>query len=127
MNRISKRRLAENQVVFRKANEQLKTIITELNEIPPERGIVRDTFDKNETYQFFCECSNEKCRERIELTYEMYEKIHVRNDTFVIANGHEVSEIEEIVTATAHYLVVRKFETPSQTVDVLHTTSLGTT
>lgn len=117
--------MAENQVVFRKANEQLKIIITELNEIPPERGVVRDTFDKSEVYQFYCECSDEKCRERVELSYDQYEKFHARNDTFVITNGHEVDEIEDIVKKTRHYSIVQKLEIPSQSVETLNTTLLN--
>lgn len=124
MNKISKRRLAENQVVFRKANEQLKVLIDELSDLPVQRGEDIYGFDRDEKFQFFCECSDEKCRMRIELSYDDYEKIHERKDTFAIIDGHDVREIEDVIRRIGDYSVVRKLQVSSQTVEKLNPTQL---
>lgn len=127
MNKVSKRRLAENQVVFRKANEQLKELIDELSNIPKERGVEQYGLDRDEVFHFFCECSDENCRERIELKYDDYEKHHTKNDTFIIKIGHQVPEIEDIIIKTNNYYIVQKHEVPSQSVENLNLTPLNNT
>ncbi len=116
--------MADNQVAFRKLNSKLKILIHELDEIAVERGEKKHVFDKDEIYHFYCECSDENCVARIAISFETYEKAHERDDTFTILQGHEVLEIEEIISKTTDYYVVQKFETPKQSNTTLHETAL---
>lgn len=117
--------MADNQVVFRKLNAKLRMLVDELDEIAAERGVQRHMFKKDEVYQFYCECSDENCTQRIPIRFDIYEKLHVRDDTFTIVIGHEVFDIETVISRTSSYCVVQKFETPRQTSKMLHHTTLS--
>lgn len=117
--------MADNQVAFRKMNSKLKKLIDDLNAIAVGRGEPVHTFQKDDVYQFYCECSDENCLARIPLSFETYEKAHERDDTFTIIPGHEVFDIEEIIFKVSNYCIVRKFETPKQSNAVLHQTAVN--
>ena len=116
--------MADNQVAFRNLNSKLKKMIDELDEIAVLRGEESHSFHPDEVYQFYCECSDEDCLERIALRFDAYEKHHERDDTFTILQGHEVFGIEEVILVASNYCVVRKFETPKQSNETFHKTSL---
>lgn len=90
------RRLVENEALFREVNERI--------EETAEAGGAND----RHRYEFLCECSNIDCTLRLELTLIEYE--HVRRDpkAFVVAPGHDLPEIEEVVFRTHAYQFVRK-------------------
>ena len=90
------KRLALNEAMFREINERLESRLqTFTREGQPQLTVL-------------CECANPDCTERLTLTPDEYE--HVRSDTrqFVIAPGHEYIDIEEIVSQTDRYEIVRK-------------------
>lgn len=90
-------RLARNEVLFREINERIAEI-AEPQSDPPDGHL----------YEFLCECSNADCTLRVKLTVAAYE--HVRRDPtqFIIAYGHELPEIEDVIFRTDDYEVVRK-------------------
>jgi hypothetical protein len=90
-------RLANNEVLFRDINERIATV-AEPQSVPGD----------NHVYQFFCECSNIGCDLRLPLTLAAYEA--VRNDPtqFVVALGHELPEIEVVISRVDRYQLVRK-------------------
>ena len=120
-----KANMADNQVAFRKLNAKLKKMIDELDQIAVERGMDKHTFQTNQVYQFYCECSDENCRERIPMRFDTYEKAHEEDDTFTILRGHEVPVIEEIVYTKSNYAVVKKHVKPKQSNEVFHETALN--
>lgn len=61
---------------------------------------------------FKCECSDKACGAVITLKTQDYEKIHERKDQFIVAPGHELPSIEQVVQTHPDYLVVRKFDLP---------------
>ena len=116
--------MADNQVAFRRLNGKLKKMIDELDDIAVEKGEHAHTFQPDEVYAFYCECSDENCTGRISMRFDVYESEHERDDTFTIKLGHEVLDIEEVISATSNYCVVQKFETPKQSNKTFHTTVL---
>jgi hypothetical protein len=89
------RRLAENEVLFREINEQIKN------------SAERHGSDEH-LYEFLCECSNIDCTLRLQMTVSAYE--HLRSDPthFATAPGHALPEIETVVEAFDCYTVVQK-------------------
>ncbi len=89
------RRLAKNESLFRDLNERI------------EQVAIAQAEDAH-VFEFLCECSNIDCTLRVNLTLAAYE--HARNDptSFIVATGHELPEIEEVVFRGDGYQVVRK-------------------
>ena len=87
--------LAKNEALFRDINERI------------EQAAQRDGMS-SEKYGFVCECASDDCFELIHITVGDYE--HVRTDPvrFIVIEGHEAPEIEEIVERHAGYYIVAK-------------------
>ncbi len=101
--RFSKRRLIENELVLRRKNKIAKDAIKKFY----------DAVDiDNEALEFYCECSNDDCEDRIKTTIENYETEHQRKDRFVVLLGHETDDIERVVHKYHDYSVVQKFDLP---------------
>jgi hypothetical protein len=90
-------RLARNEMLFRDINEQVEFVE---KPVPP--------LTAPSVYEFFCECSNVDCTLRIRLALTTYEQVRSDSSQFVVAPGHELPEIEEVVARTGEYQVVRK-------------------
>lgn len=105
---FSERRLAENEVFFREANQNISKGFKELKDIANEEGDEEWAKNADEPINFYCECSNIKCRERIGLKPSEYENIHKNSSQFAVLPGHNIPEIERIVNSSENYLVVEK-------------------
>jgi hypothetical protein len=124
---LSERRLAENEVVFRQLNEQVKKGVEETNKLAIEENqhdMIIDLEDWQTSLQFYCECSDENCTKRVTVDYAEYNKIHEQRDHFIVAPGHEVAKIEQVVRKEDGFVVVKKYGKPPETVDVLHQTNI---
>ena len=84
-----------NEVLFRQANDRID------DHAAPRVG-------PGETVAFYCECSEADCTERLSLTIHEFENVRVRPTQFLVEPGHEVPEVETVVTRTPFYLVVEK-------------------
>jgi hypothetical protein len=84
-----------NQKLFRVGNERLRTAV---NEQPQANGRI----------PFLCECADEFCDGRVELTLPDWESIARRPKHFVMVAGHPRSEGEKVVGMVDGYDVVRK-------------------
>ena len=89
------RRLAENERLFREVNEGI------------EKAALRQGQDGH-VYDFLCECSNLDCGFVLELDLETYEHARADPAVFVIASGHELPEIEDVILRGPDYEFVRK-------------------
>ena len=87
-------RLAENEVVFRAANERVARW--------EERHAEADA----ELY--YCECASEGCREKIALREAEYESVRADPTHFVLVSGHEIPDIESVVEEHEGWVVVEK-------------------
>ncbi len=85
---------ARTQSLFREVNERIETITSEHRVVEGE---------------ILCECTNSACLETILLTLDDYEAVRSIPTHFIVAPGHDVPEIERVVTTNARYTVVAKF------------------
>jgi hypothetical protein len=87
-------RLAKNEVIFRDLNERIAHIAAPHGD--------------DHVYEFLCECSNVDCTLRLPLTLVAYEDVRAVPTRFVVAPGHELPEIEEVLFRFDAYQVVKK-------------------
>jgi hypothetical protein len=88
-------RLAKNEVLFREVNERM-------GDTAAASGL------DGHVFEFLCECSNMDCTVRLPLTIAEYELARSDGAQFVVAPGHELPEIEDIVVRGRGYEIVRK-------------------
>jgi hypothetical protein len=84
-------RMAANEAFFRSVNERLE------GRTPATTVLI-----------VLCECADDECAQRIQLTRSEYEDIRSDSTQFVIAHGHADPEIEEVVLRTDRFEMVRK-------------------
>jgi len=90
-------RVGQNQALYREVNERVK----ELNE----------AFDALLPLgEWICECANESCFEKIEMTHEEYEAVRAGERRFFVKpdEAHVVPEAELVVERHERYWVVEK-------------------
>ena len=85
-----------NETLFREVNERIEEVATHSGSSP------------DHLYDFLCECSNADCTLLLHLTQSEYEQARSRPDVFVVALGHELPEIEKVVSRTDRYQLVEK-------------------
>lgn len=85
------KRLAANEAFFREINKRLEEAT------PGSKPLI-----------VLCECADEDCTKRIELTRDEYMSIRADPRQFAVAQGHAELEIEEVVARTDRFEAVRK-------------------
>ena len=95
MDDLQKARLAQNEDFFRGVNERV-------NEKAESHGL------DSHRYEFFCECSDAACTERISLTLPEYEHIRAAPARFVVKKNHVIQEIEHVIETVPDYVVIEK-------------------
>ena len=95
MDDFQKARLAQNEDLFREVNERI-------NELAESHG------SSTHSYEFFCECSDTACMERVLLTLSEYEHIRAEPTRFVVKKNHVVREIEHVVETVPDHMVIEK-------------------
>jgi hypothetical protein len=97
--RERQQRAARNQSLFREVNERVKDINDHFYVFTP-------------LSEWVCECANDDCVERIEMSAREYE--HVRSDgaRFFVSpsDQHVWPEVERVVERLANYWIVEKIE-----------------
>lgn len=88
-------RLAMNEVLFRKANDQIE-------------GHADQQGASREPVAFYCECSDPNCTERILITADEFENVREHDAQFIVRPDHDVPSVEIVVTRTPLYLIVEK-------------------
>jgi hypothetical protein len=90
-------RLARNEVMFRAINERIR----ELGGRFEQTGI--------DTLAFICECADETCVARLELSIRQYDDIRWIPARFVVLPGHEATPlVERVVYRSDDFVIVRK-------------------
>lgn len=95
MDDFQKTRLAQNEDLFREVNERI-------NELAESHG------SSPHNYEFFCECSDTACMERVLLTLLEYEHIRAEPTRFVVKKNHVIREIEHVVETVPDHVVIEK-------------------
>ena len=89
-------RRARTEALFRDVNERIAE--------SAERFAASST-------QFVCECADPGCTNRLEATLEEYEQVRADGATFMLAPGHEHTDIERVVDASrSRFHVVEKVQ-----------------
>jgi hypothetical protein len=91
---LRKRRIADNEALFRAANER----IADWEE--------RDRAEAVELY--FCECADPACREKVKLRGSDYERVRANPAHFFVVPGHEVPDVETVLEAHSDWALVEK-------------------
>ena len=68
-------RIAENESIFRDANERIQERARELEFAPP--------------VPFLCECGEPRCRELVRLPLDEYERVRRDGSCFLVLPGHD--------------------------------------
>jgi hypothetical protein len=92
---VRDQKLAENQRLFRNANERL---VERVDEFSSEGASV----------PFLCECADADCLGRVDLTLSRYREVRSENDRYVILPEHPMVKSERVVEDNGHFHVVRK-------------------
>ena len=86
-------KLAENETIFRAGNESIDNAAG----------------DKLELVPFMCECGEEHCLARVELTSPAYEAVRAHPARFFVVPGHEdLTAGEVVVEQHERYALVEK-------------------
>lgn len=89
------RRIGENEALFRQVNEQVESINETFSTLTDHMVIV-------------CECGDRNCLEQIEISLEAYEALRSDPALFAIKPGHEIPDVEDVVSRNDRYWVVAK-------------------
>jgi len=87
-------RLANNEVMFRFANERMAN----WDEVRASEAVEH----------YFCECADPDCQEKIALRKADYEAVRSDSRHFVTVPGHEDPEIETVVETHDGWAVIEK-------------------
>jgi hypothetical protein len=85
-------RLAANEDLFRHVNERIA-------ELTDKWGGELD---------LVCECADPECTQRIVLTVDEYERVRQDPHHFAVLPGHEIPDVEDVLTRNERYVVVEK-------------------
>jgi hypothetical protein len=89
------RRVGQNEALFRRINEEIDGLNEALGAFTEHLILV-------------CECGKQECIDQIRLTPEEYEALRADPATFGIVPGHEVTDVEAVVSENDRFAVVRK-------------------
>jgi hypothetical protein len=92
-------RLARNEALFRELNERMKEISESL---APGEAIP--------TLEIFCECGQADCVEKLVVVFRDYEAVRAKAEQFLVADAHDIPDVERVVARATGYWVVEKHE-----------------
>ena len=87
-------RLANNEAMFRFANERM----ADWDEVRVSEAVEH----------YFCECADPDCQDKIPLHKSDYEAVRSDSCHFVICRGHEVPDVETVIETHDGWAVVEK-------------------
>jgi hypothetical protein len=88
-------RHADNQRRFNAANERLG-------------GLVQERVPADERIPFLCECADDRCFGRVELSHGEFEQLHENENVYVIVPGHPRVNGEVILQRQERFEQVEK-------------------
>jgi hypothetical protein len=89
-----KRRIADNEAIFRNVNEEIRALNATLATVTEMRIV--------------CECGTRSCADQFAITPEDYSRLREDSTLFAIRPGHDFPETETTVSKRDDYWVVRK-------------------
>jgi hypothetical protein len=89
------RRIAKNEALFREVNERLRDLNASLG-------------SGNGSFELLCECGDDRCFTKLEVSTTEYERVRGDATQFLVKPGHELVDLEEVVSRANDYWIVRK-------------------
>jgi hypothetical protein len=80
-------------LLFRSVNERIRELAGTASDI---------------SYDFVCECLDDRCFSMVMLTASEFDSIRDDPDTFVIYPGHEDHDVDEVIGRSDRYTLVRR-------------------
>jgi hypothetical protein len=105
MGTLREERMANNEAMFRIANERM----AEWEEQHATEAV--------ELY--FCECADQDCRQKVGLRKTDYEAVRSDPRHFLIAVGHDIPDVETVIEQHGDWAVIEKNPEVTQTVESL--------
>jgi hypothetical protein len=90
----SEQRVGEIESLFRNVNEQI--------------AAAADRFDV-ESAEFYCECHDPSCGERVVVPLDEYQEVREKPTRFLHAPDHVERRFERVVARRGRYAIVEKF------------------
>jgi hypothetical protein len=87
-------RIAQNEAMFREANQRAHAW--------DERHLDR------EIELYFCECAKPGCREKVSLRDADYERVRSDPRLFVVVSGHELPDVETVIERHEGWSIIEK-------------------
>ena len=91
-----KRRIGENEALFRAVNEQVEDMQRAMASVSDDR------------MHIVCECGDIKCADRLVVSVAKYEQVRADSTLFFVVPGHDLPEAEDVVEHGDGFDVVRK-------------------
>ena len=88
-------RAARNQSLFREVNRRIEELAEKFQA-------------REESFTCVCECADQTCLERIEVSHDEYARVRRHANEFIVKPGHEIPQVEEVVHRETRWIVVRK-------------------
>lgn len=120
----SERHQIENEMIFRRANEKVGDDLDEVDAALIEQGLPELIQTPDLKLHFKCECSDENCEERIQLSLDTYKQIHNNRKSFILKPNHQVDSIETVIKTKRNYIVVQKNHTVADPGETLNETTV---
>jgi hypothetical protein len=98
-------RIAANEAVYRRVNERIEELNRALSHAAGDDSMV-----------VICECGDLGCAEQITISIDVYEKARSDPTHFIVVPGHEIPDVEDIVTRHGSFDVVSKHKGSGETV-----------
>jgi hypothetical protein len=95
MDARTKEQMAQNEDVFRQINENVDV------------AALSHGRDRHR-YEFFCECSDLSCVERVSLSLDEYAFARADPSRFVVVKDHVVREVEHVVDEARDHVFIEK-------------------
>jgi hypothetical protein len=102
MSEQRERRMADNETIFRAANERMAS------------WEERDRLEAVELY--FCECADPTCTQKVRLGGSDYERVRSDPTHFFVVPGHEVADVETVLESHPDWVLVEKEEADAREV-----------
>lgn len=93
MEDLQAKRLAQNEVIFRRVNEHVRAAEERVSHDYP---------------RFICECSNIDCDRRVLVPVDDYKRIRQDVTHFFVFPGHAMPDIERVIETHDDYEIVEK-------------------
>ena len=90
-----KRRIGENEAVFRSVNEQV-------------RRLTATHSTSAHTMKIVCECGARSCTDQFEIEPAGYAEVRADSTLFVVKPGHDLPETETVVEKNEIFWTIRK-------------------